>query len=82
MPIDFDAHIRLVDLRTRAAAGEPINPEEMRDLLLDLRRGREAAATRVAAEKRATTKANTPAPKIDLRALFAASLAATPEKEP
>jgi hypothetical protein len=71
MPIDFDAQIRLADLRTRATAGEPITAQEMRELLLDLRRGREASATRAAAEKRTVAKAS--APKINLRDLFAAS---------
>jgi hypothetical protein len=74
MPIDFDAHIRLADLRARAAVGETITPAEMRDLLLDLQRGREASATRAATEKRATAKAAKPQPKLDLKQLFQASV--------
>lgn len=75
MPIDFNAHIALADLRARAAAGETITAAEMRDLLLDLQRGREASATRAAAERRATAKAAKPAPtKLDLKQLFQASV--------
>jgi hypothetical protein len=79
MPIDFDAHIRLADLRVRAAAGETISAAEMRDLLLDLQRGREASATRAAAEKRTAAKAK-PQTKLDLKQLFTASVASI-EKE-
>lgn len=74
--IDFDAQIRLVDLRTRAAAGERISANEMRELILDLQRGREVSAAKAAADRRTAKKASgpkTPKPAIDINSLFGGS---------
>ena len=71
MPIDFDAHIRLADLRTRVLAGEKPSAAEMRELLLDLQRGRDMSAARAASEKRTAAKAKKPtAAPLDLDALM------------
>ena|SRR5215469_13155074 len=69
--IDFDAHIRLADLRMKVLNHdyEP-TPDEMRALILDLQRGREASAAREMAEKRKAKKASEPKPPVDLSELF------------
>jgi hypothetical protein len=61
MTIDFDTQVHLADLRLRVLNGDPITPEEYRDLFLELRRGRDmaAAATKAAAAK--ARKASVPA---------------------
>jgi hypothetical protein len=73
MTIDFDAQVHLADLRMRVLNNEPISAEEYRDLLMDLRRGRDmaAAATRAAtaraAKAKRADKAKTPT---DIHTLF------------
>jgi hypothetical protein len=50
--IDFDAEVHLADVRLRVLNGETVTPKEYGDLLIDLRRGREAHAAAEAAQKR------------------------------
>lgn len=71
MPIDFDAHIRLADLRTRINSGQDVSADEMRDVLLQLRQGRDAAATANRKAARAAAQPRTKPPKeVDLVELF------------
>lgn len=75
--IDFEAQVHLSDLRARVLRGERPTATEYRDLLLDLRRGRDmaAAATRAQAAKLAKAKredAKASKPKLDLAQLFGA----------
>jgi hypothetical protein len=79
MPVDLDAHIRLADLRLRVLSGETPSAMEMRELLLDLQRGRDMTAAasaaqrrRVARETRAATKQR---PPVDIDELFASPIA-------
>ena len=92
MTIDFDAQCHLADLRMRVQRGDRVTAAEYRDLLLDLRRGRDmaAAATRsatakAAKQKRADASAKAK-PKLDLSKLFGSadspSQPATPRGSP
>jgi hypothetical protein len=76
MPIDIDAHIRLADLRLRVLNGETPSAMEMRELLLDLQRGRDMAAAASAAQRRKIAKAAKAfdkRPPLDLADLFKSS---------
>ena len=71
MAVDFEAQVHLADLRARVLRREPITALEYRDLLLDLRRGRDMAT------------ANAPArPRLDLDALFTTCVASLQETTP
>jgi hypothetical protein len=75
MAIDFDAHAHLADLRLRVLNGEQPSAAEMRELLLDLQRGRDMAAAASASQRRTAAKAAKAVAKrtmpIDIDALFA-----------
>lgn len=73
--IDFDAQANLADLRRRVLNGEQLTATEYRDLLLDLRRGRDMAAAaqsaqRSKAAREARQASKKPAKPLDLDALF------------
>jgi hypothetical protein len=61
----FDAHIRLADLRTRVNSGERITADEMREVLLQLRAGRDAAGTTRRREAARTRKASKAPPNLN-----------------
>lgn len=68
MPIDFDAQVRLADLRMRVLNGDTVTAAEYRQVVDDLRRGREAMA--LDKRKSAKTKKTAEQPKLDLSSLF------------
>lgn len=82
--IDFEAQAHLADLRMRVLRGETVSATEYRDLLLDLRRGRDmaAAATRAAAAKAAKLQREAKAkPKLDLYTLFSGTSTSDSDSE-
>ena len=71
MAIDFNALIKLADLRSRIADGYTPTAAEMHDLLDDLRRGRETAAKTAAKQRRQAAAVNSNRQgSLDLERLF------------
>jgi len=70
--MDFDAQTKLADLRIRVLAGEPVTALEYRQIVDDLRRGRESAAAAMVAARKAkpTAAKKQKGPPVDLSTLF------------
>ena len=70
MAIDLDAQVRLADLRLRSLNGERLTATEMRELLLDLQRGRDMAAATARSTAAKARRVAKPKPEINLADLF------------
>lgn len=60
LPTTLAAQAALADIRTRILAGERVSPADMRSMLDDLRKDRDATSRAQAKAKREIAKANKP----------------------